>query len=119
MTDFKTIIVGELEKTIAKEISVLPGKIELNERAYNHILEDHRKELERVGMTPISFVQFVMQNFNEIRKGRTNELFLVVKNGLSKIAVIRMNYETKVYRIGTATVIRNSFINKKDLLWKK
>ena len=91
----------------------------MNEQSIKHISEDHAKELEKVGLTAIDFVKFVVDNYNEIRLGKTNELFLVVKNGLTKVAVIRMHYEKGYYIVETASIMRNSFINKKELIWLK
>ena len=112
-------IIGEINKTVARQIGRKSGKVEIDERAIKHITDDHAKELARLGMSPIGFVRYILQNFNEIREGNTKELFIIVRNGLSKVAIVRMNYERGIYRVETATVMRESFINKKELLWKK
>lgn len=119
ISEMDEIAVGYISENISKKIHRVAGEVIMNQQSLQHISEFHAKELKNVGMTAIDFVKFIVNNFNEIRKGRTNELFLIVKNGLSKIAIIRMNYEKGKYIVETATVMRSSFINKKELLWSK
>jgi len=119
LKEHEIIEIGKLNQTIAEKIEKTSAKIVMNEQSIKHISEDHAKELEKVGLTAIDFVKFVVDNYNEIRLGKTNELFLVVKNGLTKVAVIRMHYEKGYYIVETASIMRNSFINKKELIWLK
>lgn len=112
-------IVGSISKTIARQIGRKSGKVVVDKSTIDHIVKRHSVEFAQLGLSAIAFVRYVLQNFNEIRKGRTNELFLVVRNGLSKAAIIRMNLASGAYKVETATVMRESFINKKELIWKK
>ncbi len=58
-------------------------------------------------------------NFNEIRKGETNELFVIVKNGMTEVAVIRINKENGCYIVEKASVMRKAYVNRKELLWQR
>lgn len=70
-------------------------------------------------MTGLPFVKFIIENFTEIRKGKRHELFLIVRSRLSKVAIIRMNFERMAYKIESATVMEDKYLKNKNLIWKK
>lgn len=115
----KEFVVGVLNTEIAKAIKRRPGEIYLNEQALKHIEEVHLKELKQIGMSVENYVRFILDNFNEIRVGKSLELFFIVNNGLSNVAIVRMNFVKTKYYVETATTMRGAYINKKELIWEE
>lgn len=112
------IYVGKLTEEIARQIRREAGDVFLDQKGITHIKERHSEELEQIGFTAIDFVKYVLSNFNEVRQARGSAIFLIVSNGLSKTACIRL-FGTNEYHVETAAVMRKSFFNEKKLLWKR
>jgi len=101
--------------------AVLPvGDIIVFEREIAHTLNNHKKELETLGLSPLDFIKFVVQNFNEIRSGNQIDSFLlIVKNpDISNTAIVELKKDkkSKFYKIKSAHPMNNMALNKKTLL---
>lgn len=86
-----------------------------------HITNKHRDELSTIGSTAIDLVLFVVQNFNEIRRGKGESLLLIVRrNSTSNMAAIELvlgeNKGKEVYKITTASPISTKKLLLKELL---
>ena len=83
-----------------------------------HIYNDHKKELSKIGMTAFDFVNFIIDNYNEIREGTKNSVLLVVRReNISNYAALELFLaEKEMYKIKTATPIKNAQLLKKKLL---
>lgn len=113
-------IIGFIPISIASKINRESGFIAINEVGIEHIEERHSAELKKLGITPLDFARFVADHFNEIRKGTKNELFIIVRGEKTpQSAVIRLKEtaDGKYYFVETATPMRCSYLNKKELLW--
>ena len=114
--------VGRLSMTIAKRLHLKSADILLSPNAIIHLRNNHGKELNQIGMTPLDFVKFVVSNFNQVRKGTGDSYLLVVYHEkLSKISAIELkNIDgTDYWNVNTACPMRLDFIDKKPLLWQE
>ena len=73
--------IGKLKKSIADQIHKPSANIYVDDNHIKHIFNRHKDELEKIGFTPMMFVNAVVSNFNRIYKGHGNALQLVVWNG--------------------------------------
>lgn len=113
-------IIGFIPVSLASKIGRESGLIAINEKGIEHINERHSAELAKLGITALDFSRFIADHFNEIRKGTKNELFIVVRSEKTpKSAVIRLKEteDGKYYYVETATPMKSSYLNKKELLW--
>ncbi|MBN2683413.1 MAG: DUF1738 domain-containing protein, partial [Bacteroidales bacterium] len=121
------IIVGQISKEIADEIKKKSGLILLeignDSFGYNHLIKRHKDDIEQTTLSVIDYVKFVCNNFNEIRidEKNPNSLILVYRNGLAKIAFIRMNYQPDNEYYGVRSGYPTSYnrLKKKRLLWSR
>lgn len=117
------IKVGEISEEIAQEASIQNGEIFLidgnKKYGLQHIIQNHKKELEQLGLTAEDFVLLVCQNFNEIREGHSGRLLLVKNNGVPKVAVVELEVNDKVYTVISASPRSKKYLNKRKLLWRE
>ncbi len=89
-----------------------------------HIYKNHKRELDLLGMTAIQYINYIVQNYNEIRQGSGSSILLCVnsysntKN--SNIAAIelifRVTGKNNLYEIKTALPMKTERLLKKKLL---
>ncbi|MCL2416309.1 MAG: hypothetical protein FWD02_00030 [Bacteroidales bacterium] len=113
--------IGKLRKAIATHIGRKSADIYIDENHLKHILLRHKSELAKIGFTPETFLNFVLNGFNRIYKGKRDALVLVVWNGVPKVAVIELNLALKkeFYEVLTAFIRTKSMFKKENLLWQK
>lgn len=122
LKDQNAIIIGFIGKKLACQLDRESAAIAIDQKGLIHIEARHSNELEKIGLTALDFAAYVAQNFNEIRKGNKNELFIIVSHEtISNAAVIRLKEveDKNFYMVETATPMRKGYINKKELLWKR
>ncbi len=125
VNEAKFEIGGEIISEISEKIGKVAAKIILEEGnlqyGQKHITFKHGKELEQLGMSALDFVKMVCTSFNEIREGNDRSVFLIVKNGLSKVVVVGLTYkfETGYYSVQTASPMNTRYLKKKKLLWER
>jgi hypothetical protein len=114
--------IGRLRKPVADEINQPSADIYIDDNHLKHILIRHKEDLEKLGFTPLAFVDLVVGKFNRIYKleGRQS-IWLVRWNGIAKVTVIELNFALKegFYEIKTAFVAPKSRFKNCILLWKK
>lgn len=120
---FPYIYVGEITKKVAAEAHIQSGHIYMSMNQVKHIRNTHKKELGIVGMTPMDYVRFVCQNFNQIRERKNDGYMLVVYNqSTPNTAIIELNFALNIKRgfweIKTAEPRRNSAVKKSALIWE-
>lgn len=96
--------VGEITASVARAAGIEPGDIVLGSTALRHIEERHSKEIHTHRLTPLTTVQYVADNFNQIRQGSGNSLLLIVvgfKGDMTLTAAIEINYSTKKKLLGS------------------
>jgi len=114
--------VGRLSPTIAKTIRRKSADIYIDENHVKHIFDRHEKELAKVGLTPLMFVDLVVNNYNRIYKSNNRQSILLVQwNGTPKVAVTELNlaFKNEFYEIKTAFVKTKDTFRNLKLLWKK
>jgi len=113
--------IGKLKKSIADQIHKPSVNIYVDDNHIKHIFNRHKDELEKIGFTPMMFVNAVVSNFNRIYKGHGNALQLVVWNGKANVAIVEINsaLEKDFYEVKTAFVRKKRRFEKDVLLWKK
>ena len=115
-------IIGLLPQNVADMIGRKSSLIVIDKQGIEHIKQRHSNELNALGISALDFSRFVAQNYNEIRKGSKNELFIVVNNSeLTNTAIIRLKEKSKgeYYYVETACPMRKGYVQKKDLIWKR
>ncbi len=115
-------VVGEITQEIAEIIRNKPDKIIANEKSITHVDKKHSKELEALGLNPLDYIKIITINFNVIRQGKNNSIFLIVEDEhKSNIAVVELTYkyDGEYYLVMTATPMRNSYLKNKKLLWQR
>lgn len=116
--------VGKITASVAKAAGIEPGDIFLGSTALRHIEERHSTEIQAQGLTPETMVQYVADNFNQIRHGSGDSLLLIVleyKGDMTLTAAIQINYSTKkgFWEIATAQPRRLKAIAQKRILFEK
>ena len=112
--------VGRLKYTVAKEIGCISADIYYSKT--NTHLEKHSKEINAVGLTIYKYIEFIVDNFNQIREGKDDSLMLLVINNdkKSNIACIKLTLRTdNNYEIITIQPRRLSTIKNFKVLWEK
>ncbi len=116
--------VGEITASVARAAGIEPGDIVLGSTALRHIEEQHSTEIQTYGLTPLATVQYVADNFNQIRQGSGDSLLLIVvgfKGDMTLTAAIQINHSTKkgFWEVATAQPRRIKAIAKKKILYEK
>ena len=116
----KQIKVGRLKMTIARKIKKKCADIYLTPNYLKHIERRHKTELEKVGFTAVDFVKAVVKSYNQIRKGSSDSILLVIFNGdLNYTAGIDLCLSGDHWEVKTAEPRKKEDIIKRKLLWEK
>ncbi|MBQ2188541.1 MAG: hypothetical protein II401_08310 [Bacteroidales bacterium] len=120
MNKDKSIKVGRLKLTIAKQIKRKCADIYLTPNYLKHIERRHKIELEKVGLSAVDFVSAVVNGYNQIREGSGDSILLVIFNSdLNYTAGIDMCLSGEYWEVKTAEPRKTEDIIKRKLLWKK
>ena len=94
--------------------------IYVSETELVHITKRHQKELGTIGMNSIDFVRFIVSNYNEIRQGSGNSVWLVVRrNKTSNFAAIELeniDRRRKIYIVRSASPVNSKQLENRKLL---
>ena len=116
------IKVGEITEAISKAIRRQKRYIYLesedDKKGTLKIERTHAKEISKTGLSSIDFVKLVCTYFNEIYSDNKGAILLVYKNGVDKVAVVRLTIND-YYTVITAFPIRRNWLKVKRLLWSK
>ena len=116
----KQIKVGRLKMTIARKINKKCADIYLTPNYLKHIERRHKTELGKVGFTAVDFVKAVVKSYNQIRKGSSDSILLVIFNGdLNYTAGIDLCLSGDHWEVKTAEPRKTEDIIKRKLLWEK
>jgi hypothetical protein len=120
---FGYIKLGRLNKNIADKIGRKPADIFIDYNHLRHIARGKYFILEKLGIDPITYVQKIVKNYTEIRKGKTGTLLLVAhlaENNKKNIAVIELQLIVKysMYIVKTA-MPRIKFAKDEIKIWEK
>ena len=111
--------------------SALPvADILISERELVHITTKHGKELQQLGIDAFVYVNSILENSNEIRKGHTQDTFLFVvktlpftQETIMQCAVVELVVglvnKKKVYKIKTAYPAIMGRLSKSELVCVK
>jgi len=114
--------IGRLRKPIADIIGEPAADVYIDDNHLKHIFFEHKNELAKVGLTPLMFVDLVVNNFNRVYKSNNKRSLLLVQwNGTPKVTAIELNLAFKdvFYEINTAFIKRKETFKNLKLLWKK
>lgn len=112
--------VGRIKMNVARKAHIKSADILISENQIRHIENKHSSELAILGISAISFVRLVCNNFNQIRKGRDESILLVIYDiDLSFVIAIDLNYsiQKNFWEVKTAEPRRLSSIKKSVLIW--
>ena len=111
--DNQYIKVGRVRMNSWMSSAIPVADIYISERELVHIATKHGKELKQLGIDAFVYVNSIVENSNEIRKGHTQETFLFVvktkpftQETIMQCAVVELTMglvnKKKVYKIKTA-----------------
>ncbi|MDR0436806.1 MAG: hypothetical protein LBH22_00735 [Bacteroidales bacterium] len=114
--------IGRLRKSIADKIGKPAADIYIDDNHLKHIFNQHKNELAKIGLTPLMFVNLVIDKFNRIYKQESRQSFFLVQwNCIAKVTVIELNFAFKngFYEIKTAFTRDKKNFKKENLIWEK
>ena len=120
---FGYIKLGRLKKPIADKIDSKPADIYVDYNHLRHIENGKYFALEDLKMNALKYVQKIVANFLEIRKGIGEALLLVAtieENNKKNVAIIELQLVAKssMYIVKTA-MPRKKFKESEIILWEK
>ena len=113
---------GRIKSTIAQEAHIKCTDIYISVNQLKHIYARHQKELEQIGMTAEEYIKYILNNFNQIRKGSGESILLVVYHETDdkhNTAAMALNYsiEKEFWEIKTAQPRKTDDILKREKIW--
>ena len=113
---------GRIKSTIAQEAHIKCADIYISVNQLKHIYARHKTELEQIGMTAEEYIKYILNNFNQIRKGSGESILLVVYNEADdkhNTAAMALNYsiEKEFWEIKTAQPRKTDDILKREKIW--
>ena len=113
---------GRIKSTIAQKAHIKCADIYISENQIKHIYARHKTELAQIGMTVESYIYFILNNYNQIRKGSGESILLVVyddNNDRHNTAALALNYsiEKEFWEIKTAQPRKTEDILKREKIW--
>ena len=113
------IKVGRIRQTVAKEAHIKSADIMVNANHVKHIALKHNAELKLCGITPLEYIELIVNKFTEIRQNKGESLLLVKRNDPHDADTVTIellyNDMTKFWEVKTAQPRRNILNN--ELLW--
>lgn len=116
------IKVGRIKSTIAQDAHIKCADIYISENQIKHISARHNLELQQLGMTVEQYIKYIIDNYNQIRKGAGDSILLVVFNNSNNkhdSAAMALNYsiEKEFWEIKTAQPRKTDDILKRKKIW--
>lgn len=114
---------GEVDDIISRHTGLKSAPIVIDKEHLRHIERKHKVELKQLGITPLYYVQLIVDKYNEIREGDGESILLVIarEKGINDLAVIDLEYvkinKSDYWVVKSAYPIRTSELRKKKLLW--
>ena len=107
--------------TIAREAHIKAADIVVTENYLVHVENNHRSQLEPLGLNAFDYIKIVVAQFSEIREAERNAILLVKQNqGRPKdTVVIELTLNNKLHLWEVRTAEPRSKISGNKLLWKK
>ena len=120
------IKLGVISKSIEKQTKGLikSGDICINDYHFEHISKDHQKELSQLGMEPLGYIKYIVNNYMEIRDGSAKSFLLVGPHHSAEyrnVAAISMEFvkDGEYWEVCTAQPRSVKRLEKKKLIWSK
>ncbi len=116
------IKVGRIKSTIAQDAHIKCADIYISENQIKHISARHHTELLQLGLTVEQYIKYIIDNYNQIRKGTGESILLVVFNNSNNkhdSAAMALNYciEKEFWEIKTAQPRKTDDILKRKKIW--
>lgn len=116
------IKVGRIKSTIAQDAHIKCADIYISENQIKHISARHHTELLQLGFTVEQYIKYIIDNYNQIRKGAGDSILLVVFNNSNTkhdSAAMALNYciEKEFWEIKTAQPRKTDDILKRKKIW--
>ena len=116
------IKVGRIKSTIAQDAHIKCADIYISENQIKHISARHNLELQQLGMTVEQYIKYIIDNYNQIRKGTGDSILLVVFNNSNNkhdSAAMALNYciKKEFWEIKTAQPRKTDDILKRKKIW--
>lgn len=116
---------GEISKSIEKQTKGLikSGDICINDYHIEHISKDHQKELSQLGIEPLGYIKYIVNNYIEIREGSAKSFLLVGPHHsieYRNVAAITMEYvsDGEYWEVCTAQPRNIKRLEKRKLIWR-
>ena len=115
------IKVGRISMPIAREAHIKAADIVTTENYLRHIDNEHKSQLEPLGINAFDYIKIVITQFTEIREARHNAVLLVKQNHdrPKDTVVIELTLNNKLHLWEVRTAEPRSKVGDKKLLWRK
>ena len=115
------IKVGRISMTVAREAHIKAADIVVDKNHLVHIGNEHKSQLQPLGLNAFDYIKIVLEQFSEIREAKRNAVLIVKRNqGRSNDTVIvelTLNSKLHLWEVRTAEPRRK--VSDKKLLWSK
>ena len=107
--------------TIAREAHIKAADIVVTENYLVHVENNHRSQLEPLGLNAFDYIKIIVTQFSEIREAERNAVLLVKQNQSrpKDTVVIELTLNNKLHLWEVRTAEPRSKISGKKLLWRK
>lgn len=115
--------IGTISKEIATAAHIEQAAIFITRDVLVHINDRHHAELNKMGTNPTDFINYILHNYTEIRRGSGESLLLVVPERPAKAAAIgleiRLNGLYGFWLVKSAFPIYDKRLSKYEIVYKK
>ena len=111
---------GRIDVDDAKRAGIVPGDVNVNAGLLQHVEKEHGKQIRNAGYENVQgLIADVLTNYGEIRQGVGDSVLLVKRVEHKKsnpTAAVELVPDGEVYRMKTAWLARDGYLDKRKLL---
>ena len=123
----KTIIpegfikVGRITMTIARQAHIKAADIVVDRNHLIHIENEHKTQLQPLGLNAFDYIKIVLTQFTEIREAERNAVLMVKQNQdrPKDTVIIELTLNSKLHLWEVRTAEPRRKVSDKKLLWRK
>ena len=107
--------------TIAREAHIKAADIVVDENHLVHIGNEHKSQLQPLGLNAFDYIKIVLEQFSEIREAERNAVLIVKRNQgrVNDTVIIELTLNSKLHLWEVRTAEPRRKVSDKKLLWSK
>ena len=115
------IKVGRINMTIAREAHIKAADIVVDENHLVQIGNEHKSQLQPLGLNAFDYIKIVLEQFSEIREAERNAVLIVKRNQgrVNDTVIIELTLNSKLHLWEVRTAEPRRKVSDKKLLWIK